>query len=157
MRPFLIWRDDWLLGNELMDAQHLLLASNMNELHRFLAHDGRKQHAGMDQLLQRLSDLLEMTKRHFQDEEALMQDHGYHRLSEHHREHALLLAEMQECIREIESGNRPFTLKTLTALKHWQIDHVLNSDRDFASYLNRISDQFQCSLTERQASLSSQM
>jgi len=157
MRPFLIWREEWLLGIELMDAQHLQLARTLNELHRLLACDGKRQLAGMGHLSQRLSELLEVTKSHFQDEEGLMQGHGYPRLSEHHREHALLLAEMQEFIREIESGNRPFSVETLTALKHWQIDHVLNNDRDFALYLGRRSKQSRYSLAEMTANLSSQL
>jgi hypothetical protein len=47
----------------------------------------------------------------------------------------MLLAELQLHIREIEAGSKPFTLGTLTALKHWQIDHLLYSDRKFADYL----------------------
>lgn len=137
MRPFLVWRDDWLLGHEMLDEQHLVLANTMNELHCFLAGDHNRPHAGMEQLLQRLSRLMEMTRCHFQEEEGLMQEQDYPWLAEHHREHAMLLAEMQECIREIESGSRPFSLEALTALKHWMIDHVLNSDRHFAEYLKR--------------------
>ncbi len=139
MRPFLVWRDDWLLGHEMLDEQHLVLANSLNELHCFLAGDRNRPHAGMEQLLQRLSLLIDMTRCHFQDEEDLMLEHDYPGLSEHHREHALLLAEMQEYIREIESGSRPFSLETLTALKHWMIDHVLNSDRHFAKYLKQQS------------------
>ncbi len=136
MRPFLIWREDWLLGHEMLDEQHLALADTMNELHCFLVRDENKHHAGMNQLCKQLADLREMTRRHFQDEEELMQEHGYPELIEHRREHVLLLAELQDCIREIEAGSKPFTLETLTALKHWQIDHVLNSDRELADYLD---------------------
>lgn len=135
MRPFLIWRDDWLLGFQAMDEQHLTLANSLNELHRFLVYDGHKPRAGVDQLCQRLIRMLEMVREHFRDEEALMQTYEYDGLPEHHREHALLLAEMQELIREIEAGHKPFTLDTLTALKYWQIDHVLYSDRKFIDYL----------------------
>jgi hemerythrin-like metal-binding protein len=135
MRPFLIWRDNWLLGFQAMDEQHLRLANAMNELHRFLVCDGNKPRAGIDQLCQRLTRLLEMARQHFHDEEALMLTYEYDRLPQHHREHAMLLAEMQELIRDLEAGSRPFTLETLTALKHWQIDHALYSDRIFVDYL----------------------
>ncbi|MGD8909459.1 MAG: hemerythrin domain-containing protein [Chromatiales bacterium] len=135
MRPFLIWRDDWLLGFQAMDEQHLAVANAMNELHGYLVSNDNKPSAGMEQLCQRLTRLLGMVREHINDEEALMQTYEYAGLPEHHREHALLLAEMQELIREIQSGRRPFTLQTLTALKYWQIDHVLYSDRKFADYL----------------------
>jgi len=139
MRPFLLWRDDWLLGIEMMDEQHLQLTETLNDLHHFLVFDNNRPRAGKGQLCPRLSRMMEMTRRHFQDEEALMQAHDYPGLGEHHREHTLLLAELQECIREIEASRKPFTLETLKALKYWQIDHVLNSDREFADFLRRQS------------------
>ncbi len=139
MRPFLVWRDDWMLGFEELDEQHLELADTLNALHRFIAREDARAFTGMDRLCGQLSDMLEMTRCHFQDEEALMQARGFPGLTAHHREHALLLAELQECIREIESGAKPFTLSTLSALKYWQIDHVLNSDMEFADFLRRRS------------------
>jgi hemerythrin len=149
MRPFLVWRDDWLLGYEKMDEQHLELADKLNELHRFLVRDESGPQGGLGQLCHHLSELCEMTRRHFHDEEALMEDSGYPGLNEHHREHIMLLAEMQECLREIEAGSRTFSLQTLTALKYWQIDHALNSDLEFVSYLMSRADvqQRMCALT----------
>ena len=49
------------------------------------------------------------------------------------------MAELQAYIREVESGSRPFSLETLTALKHWQINHVIYSDKMFADFLRRQS------------------
>lgn len=139
MRPFLIWRDDWLLGIEMMDEQHLQLTESLNDLHNFLVKDNNRPRAGIGQLCQRLFQMMEMTRRHFQDEEMLMQVLSYPGWGDHHREHILLLAELQECVREIEAGRRPFTVETLKALKYWLIDHVLNSDREFADYLRPLS------------------
>lgn len=136
MRPFLQWRDDWMLGCSALDDQHLELAERMNQLYLFLTdirHNLRKEPDG---LKQRLSELCEETRRHFQEEEALMEASGYPGLGEHHREHVMLLAEMQECLREIQANMRLFTLNDLKSLKYWQIDHVTNSDREFAEFLN---------------------
>jgi hemerythrin len=134
MRPFFIWRDNWLLGFQALDEQHLELVDKLNELHRFVIEE--KPRAGMDQLCLRLTGLLEMTRRHFRDEEVLMEQYGYPYQSEHHREHAMLLAEMQQYVREIEAGSKPFTLDSLTALKYWQIDHVIYSDRKFVAFIS---------------------
>jgi hemerythrin len=136
MRPFLIWRDDWLLGFDSLDEQHLELVDALNKLHRFVVRDEKAGiSAGMDVICRQLMHLRELTHRHFQTEEALMQKYALPGLAEHHREHVMLLAELQEHIREIEAGSKPFTLGTLIALKHWQIDHLLYSDRKFANYL----------------------
>lgn len=136
MRPFFHWREDWMLGCKMLDEQHLDLAERMNELYRFLVESRPRPAHESEGLNRKLSQLYEETRLHFQEEEALMQAYDYPGLADHRREHLLLLAEMHECLREIEEARRPFTLENLKALKYWQIDHVLNSDREFADFLN---------------------
>ncbi len=136
MRPFFQWRDDWMLGCKVLDEQHLGLAERMNELYLFLTKSRSQSPRNPDQLDRLLSAICEETRRHFQEEEALMESHDYPGLAAHHREHVMLLAEMQECLREVEARSRLFTVENLRALKVWQIDHVLNSDREFADFLN---------------------
>jgi hemerythrin-like metal-binding protein len=75
-----------------------------------------------------------MTRSHFHNEEQVMRDLGFPGLAEHHREHVMLLAELQDLIREIENGERQFGINTLKSLKLWQIDHVISSDREFMEY-----------------------
>ena len=135
MKAFLTWRTDWLVGFEALDRQHLSLAGLLNQIFNTLASEPVGANPA---LLHLLSTLAEQTRRHFLDEEACMREQGYPQLPEHHREHAMLLAELQELMREIEAGRRHFTLETLTALKHWQIDHVLNSDKAFADFVRRL-------------------
>ena len=125
-----------MLGCKMLDEQHVDLAERMNELHRFLVERGPQSAHDSRGLNSKLSAILEETRHHFQEEEALMQAYDYPALAGHRREHRLLLAEMQECLREITEERRPFTLENLKALKYWQIDHVLNSDREFAEFLN---------------------
>ncbi|MCU7810317.1 MAG: hemerythrin family protein [Candidatus Thiodiazotropha sp. (ex Notomyrtea botanica)] len=139
MKPFLRWRDDWLLGLDALDAQHLALAKILNDIHGAL-DEGEAEPSFNSVAYQGLLALAEMTREHFGDEERIMRAQGYPGLGEHHTEHALLLAELQDLIRHIEEGKRHFTLDTLIALKHWQIDHVLNSDREFAEYYRRLSE-----------------
>ncbi|MES9972105.1 MAG: bacteriohemerythrin [Candidatus Thiodiazotropha sp.] len=140
MKPFLFWRDDWLLGLQNLDEQHLQVADAINDLHQSIIHQQEKsQHINTDQINRQLSDLAELARCHFKDEEALMRAHNYPGLAEHHREHRLLMAELHAYLREIEAGTRPFSLATLTALKHWQINHVIYSDKMFADYLRQQS------------------
>ncbi|MET0071308.1 MAG: bacteriohemerythrin [Candidatus Thiodiazotropha sp.] len=136
-KPFLLWRDDWRLGLEGLDEQHRELVDIINQLHRFVSREDTRHDRDSYQVCQQLSTLVDIARRHFKAEEALMRAKDYPRLAEHHREHVMLLAELQEYLRDIETENKPFTLATLTALKHWQIDHVVYSDRLFADFLKR--------------------
>lgn len=134
MKPFLLWRSDWLVGFDELDQQHISLAGLLNDLFEALGSDTTGANPKLHRLLM---ELAENTRCHFHDEEEFMRSFDYPQLPEHHREHAMLLAELQELMREIEEGRRHFTLETLTALKHWQIDHVLNSDKVFADYVRQ--------------------
>jgi hemerythrin len=136
MRPFFQWRDDWLLGCDMLDDKHLELAERMNELYLYLTDLRNNLKQDPYGLKKRLTDLCEATRNHFQEEEALMEAYQYPGLAAHHREHVMLLAEIRECLREITNNNRLFTLENLKSLKYWQIDHVLNSDREFADFLS---------------------
>jgi hemerythrin-like metal-binding protein len=136
VKPFLIWRDDWLLGFDDIDEQHLELVEALNKLYQNIARNKDKNlNPDISQICEQLSILGNMARKHFQYEEAIMQECSYPLLADHHREHIMLLAELKAYILEIRSGARPFTMKTLTSLKHWQIDHLLGSDRKFADFL----------------------
>ncbi len=135
MKPFLSWRDDWLLGLHVLDEQHLALANQLNLIHDLMQHEGTRLGCN-SKACRHLLDLVEMTREHFHDEEMVMRDCDYPDLTEHHREHVMLLAELQDLIREIKDGERQFTMQTLRALKLWQIDHVIGSDKEFVEFYN---------------------
>jgi hemerythrin-like metal-binding protein len=134
-RPFLVWREDWQLDNDCLDEQHEEFVSNLNQLHHFVCYGSNQCENAHDEISQYLDKLVDVARRHFKTEEALMRMHKYPALAEHHCEHVFLLAELKEWASELKSGKKSFTLKTLTALKHWQIDHVIYSDKHFADFL----------------------
>jgi hemerythrin len=139
MKPFLRWRDDWLLGLHELDEQHIALAAQINLIHDAMTREGTRQKCD-SKACRHLLDLAEMTRKHFQNEERVMRDLDFPGLAEHHREHVMLLAELQDLIREIEDGERLFGLNTLKSLKLWQIDHVISSDRDFMQFYRDMQD-----------------
>lgn len=134
MKRFLEWLDDWNLGLHEIDRQHVNLAGLLNRVADSLDDTARSSKTA-EETMPLVMQLLEETRRHFNDEEAVMRDHDYPELTDHHREHVMLLAELQEFIRELEEETRQFDLDTLTALKHWLINHVIDSDLAFARYL----------------------
>jgi len=134
MKVFLEWLDDWQLGIYGIDRHHQEMAELLNRIVGSL--DSEEEISSGEETLPLILNLLDKTRRHFKVEEAVMRGYGYPGLGEHHREHVLLLAELQEFIRETEEGRHRFDLETLTALKHWLINHVLESDLAFARYLH---------------------
>ncbi len=136
MKKFLLWREDWYLGIDEIDRQHLRLAALLNQIAEFLETEGpgsADEAASMQLVLQLQQD----TRQHFRDEEAFMREHEYPGHASHHREHALLQAELRDFIREIEEGRRELDVDTLVSLKHWLINHVIDSDLALARYLSK--------------------
>ncbi|MEW8028501.1 MAG: bacteriohemerythrin [Candidatus Thiodiazotropha sp.] len=135
MKKFLTWRDDWYLGIDEIDQQHLRLVELLNQA----ADSVVMQHSESsdDGIAMRLVlQLQKETRQHFRDEEAFMRAHEYPQVTGHHREHALLQAELSDLMREIDEGKRRLDIETLTSLKYWLIDHVIDSDMDIARYMN---------------------
>jgi hemerythrin len=136
MKAFLEWLDEWNLGIPEIDDQHLGLADSLNQI--VLSLQGAPNPSQpTEATLPLVVKLLDETRQHFLDEEGIMRGHGYPELTEHHRDHIMLLAELQEFIRDVEEGRREFGLDSLISLKHWLVNHIVDSDLAFARYLDQ--------------------
>ncbi|MET0066740.1 MAG: bacteriohemerythrin [Candidatus Thiodiazotropha sp.] len=136
MKVFLEWLDEWYLGVEAIDRQHVQLVGLLNNIAESMGDENTPGEDG-EKVFGMVLHLHEETRQHFTDEEAVMRDHEYPELIEHHREHIMLLAELQEFIRDVEEGVRRFDYEALVSLKHWLINHVIDTDMAFARYLER--------------------
>jgi hemerythrin len=135
IKPFFLWRDDWELDFDCLDKQHHQIVNAMNKLHKALVQGPDNPPSDKDTITRHLNTLSDLVRSHFKIEEYLMRLHEYPELLSHYREHRILLAELQVCIRDHQANRRRFNLDTLTALKHWQINHVISNDQQFADYL----------------------
>ena len=134
MKAFLEWLDEWCLGIPEIDQQHMAMAELLNLIVRSMEQGSPPSHPGKE-TMPLLVRLLEKTRQHFKDEEAIMREYDYPELTDHHHDHVLLLAELQAFIRELEEGQRVISVESLISLKHWLINHVVESDLAFARYL----------------------
>ncbi len=140
LAPFFLWREEWCLGITIMDEDHRALVALIDDIARDFAenpHQGvnrRRRHAN---LLTRLRVLGEHAQAHFAREDELMLATGYPDRAEHQCEHALLLAEYADLLREIAATGRRGVLdiQTLEALKQWLLGHILDTDRHLAAFL----------------------
>jgi hemerythrin len=150
------WQDNWTLGIDLMDAEHRALVDGINQLaERFAAPVGgaaaspaglggaaldvvgvseaaARQHADLIAALEVLAD---HAREHFKHEETLMRSLDYPELASHRSEHALLLAEFVEMVRDLERQDVTWLdADTMEALYHWLVGHMVGADRDYADH-----------------------
>jgi hemerythrin len=135
MGAFLSWRENWLMGENGLDTQHLLLADALNDIYQVLIRYEDKPNEAKGELCPCLVSSLELMRQHIEYEEKLMSEYGYPYLPLHRHEHQMLHAEVVELIRGIEKDTRTFTLQELESIKHSYISHVVHSDKDFAEYM----------------------
>jgi hemerythrin len=135
----LIWRDDWLLGIDRLDADHRKMVRLMNALFCAAAPGAGgdapgREHSAAD----RLGELIEHLRAHFSREETFLQSIRYPGFQEHKTAHSLEMAELTELRRLLwESGADSIDEETAAGLKRWFLNHVVAEDQSYANYYFR--------------------
>ncbi len=158
MSDFIRWQNNWTLELPHFDRQHLDLVEQINRIAELVIQQSSTEHGRAEVRQQppgparqarcadvpehsrlicdHVEELIERTRAHFQDEEALMARLAYPGYAEHKREHGILLAELVDLARQVRQGAEQMGLGTLTALKHWLIVHIVTSDQAYAEYFH---------------------
>lgn len=90
------WRDDFILGDPLIDAQHQAFFTEAEQIRAALTSDEPKV-----RIVEYCTAFLSNLRQHFHDEEALMSRIGFPDLRPHQLEHSRLLAQGDETFQEI--------------------------------------------------------
>ena len=126
------WRSEYNLNVREMDNQHKELVSIISDLQKAI-NEGE----GKERLGQVLESLIKYTDFHFASEEKLMKKHGYPGCDEHGIKHVKMRARVLSLIHDYNSGGMAKTFSVLKFLQDWLIKHILETDRNYADYLNR--------------------
>lgn len=156
------WQESWTLGIELVDAEHRSLVDGVNQLAARFTRDPAQaaeplrvadgdalgdpasEHVA---LMAALELLAEQAREHFKHEEALMRAIDYPELASHRSEHALLLAEYIEMVRDLERQSQTrLDSETVQSLHHWLVSHMVGADKDYADYYFAMLGQKQAPL-----------
>jgi len=128
------WKDSYSVHHPDMDRQHKKLAATLNEL-----HDALRQGKGKDQLYATLISLIEYTKKHFRDEEALMERVGFPDLEEHRHKHKILTLQVREFAEQYNAGKKTMTVELMNFLRDWLLDHIGKEDAQYGKHLQENS------------------
>ena len=134
MGEILIWRSEWDMNIPDLDAQHHALFDQLNRI--TMGPDSETKPVEIQQDCRLLLEtFLDKIREHFHAEEKLMADVGFPQLAEHHREHAMLTAELQQLIREVSQGT-----ETCSAIAHdiknWYVSHVAMDGKEFSDFFH---------------------
>lgn len=124
---------------EFDKSKHLLNYEKMDNLHmEFLDIYNSVNLSSIESIKSKSMELLAHTKKHFNEEEILMDRYDYPRIKEHKDEHEKVLAELDFFIKKSHSIFGMNILKSyyLEKLPHWFDFHLLSMDSDLTAHLN---------------------
>jgi hemerythrin len=124
--------DVYLVGNDLLDAQHKVILSYMAKVHtNLLAGEGKNSFE--------LADRLDIyCKLHFLDEEKEMEAMAFPGIPSHEAQHALFVTHLENFIGRYEAQNSSQNIDELMFLRSWFLEHIEAFDRKYAEYRNRL-------------------
>ncbi|MDX9845461.1 MAG: bacteriohemerythrin [Tenuifilaceae bacterium] len=125
---FFKWNSEFESGNDIMDNDHKVLVQLINDLYVEMARgDGS---VVVESVIEKLVD---NSKNHFRREEKLMKSLSYPDFEKHELEHDAFIAKVSQCSRNIKSDS--VTTNLARFLKDWLVNHILSSDKRFASFM----------------------
>jgi hemerythrin len=125
------WKSDYSVLVSRFDEQHKELIKLINNV-----HSAMKEGEGQIMLGGVFHSLADYTKKHFAEEEKLMEAKGYSDISRHKAAHDHLLKKVDELQKEFVEGNGVLSISVLNFLKDWLITHIQGEDKKYGSFFN---------------------
>jgi hemerythrin-like metal-binding protein len=141
------WQASYSVGSELMDTDHQLLVSLINQL-----DDAISGGHGSDVVGSVLRVLVEYTHSHFAREELLMEKGHYPNLTAHIAEHRKLTSQVSAIVeRNTHQDGLNVDRDLLNFLTAWLTNHIAGSDKDYSAYIQgvELSPEEQLSAVEQ--------
>ena len=129
----ILWSNDYSVGIEMLDADHIVVASLINLI------DDAKQSGSDEAAVGRvLKVLVDHAYAHFRREEAFLEEHGYPHLEQHRQEHRLLADQLRELHQDYERTPDPaISREIMELLNYWLVEHILKVDMHYKAFLER--------------------
>ena len=124
------WTPECSVHVDKMDSQHKRLIDLINRLHDAMRSGKANQVMG-----DILTELVDYTKTHFAEEEALMRLHAYPGLDEQLRIHKHLIQQVEDIKTRFANG-APLGPETMNFLKGWLLNHIMKVDKKYGPFFN---------------------
>lgn len=121
--------DVYLVGDELLDAQHKVVLSYMAKVHTYLLAEKKGNDAY--EMVDRLDTFCKL---HFWDEEKVMEEMDFSEIVNHKAQHALFVTQLENFMGRYEDQNNVKNIDDLLFLKRWFLEHIEAFDKKYAEF-----------------------
>ena len=125
----------YVVGNELLDAQHKVILGYLNKVYTYLIAEKNKE-----ELFELLDRLCTSCKLHYLDEEMVMEEMGFPEIGTHKAQHVRLDSHLQNYIGKYDEQNTAKNVDELMLLKGWFLEHVETFDRKYANFKKHLDN-----------------
>ncbi|HTV16181.1 MAG TPA: bacteriohemerythrin [Acidobacteriaceae bacterium] len=131
MPDLFTWNDSYSVKVNLCDAQHQKLFAIMNDL-----ADAMRAGKGSTIIRRTAAELLQYTRTHFQQEEALLRKAHYPQIAPHQLMHRRFVADVELLDRQAREGHSTNSVAVLNMLRDWLANHIQKMDKAYSAHLN---------------------
>jgi len=126
------WTPDLITGHTLIDEQHQQWIAAVNNL-----YDAQRGGGGDKEVEKVMVFLVDYTAKHFAEEEALQEEHGYPEYSGHKRIHADFKGVVQDLAKELRLSGPTDDLVShvCRTIGQWVVSHIKSNDIKMAAYI----------------------
>jgi hemerythrin len=127
---FIEWSQDFEIKVPVVDAEHKYLVQLVNDLHAEFTNDNLDNN-----LIDIFTHLASYAKKHFANEESVMDKVTYPEIEEHKKEHRELLQTARKLSVQYLDGSKSITADTMNFLKTWVLSHIIESDYKIGKFV----------------------
>lgn len=125
------WNDSYSVKVAMCDAQHRKLFDIINNL-----AEAMRAGQGQAAVVKTVGELLQYTRTHFQQEEALLRKSNYPQLAAHQELHRKFIADVESLERQTKKGHSANSVQVLSLLRDWLLNHIQKTDKMYSDHLN---------------------
>lgn len=126
------WSEKYSVGNEIIDVQHKMLFTIVNQLSENITSGD-----GLTRIEETLEKMSVYARMHFRTEEDLLFKANYDALIKHKVCHDTFKKEIIHAAQEVISKKKMDTVITVHKfLQNWLTSHILDEDVKYAKYLD---------------------
>jgi hemerythrin len=126
---YIVWKDSFNIGVKVMDEQHKVFASYINELYD--AIQAGKAEAITEPTLAKLTDYIQS---HFAVEEDILKSINYPMLEDQKGQHAYYISELT-FLKSSYLNKTQTAQNMLLFLRDWFLHHITTEDLKYAEYV----------------------
>lgn len=126
----IVWKEEYSVGIPSLDDDHKRLIFLLNQFKTAYEYDTSAEFER-----QALEQLVEYTRFHFSREEDMMEEAGYADIEEHKKQHARMIAQVEEFVGLYQREGHDSLNEVSTYLTNWLINHINGTDKQYTQVM----------------------